>query len=662
MADGKLIEFNAKDNITPVTKVMGKSVEELSNATNKGTSESLKLTKELNKESEKRISLLEREKAAIKSILDLGKSKKDVDNINSHVDRWFSGKPSESNRELSNLSKLNSVIDPKSNEQATISKLQEILEAINRTSEEGQETVKKTSEEESKYFDKNKNLINADDIKDRRSLSVYGEDGKKIPGKYYHPHPEEKHEQDQKGAGVFGLIQSGVGGGINGILSNLEHGTKELISKHDEEKGGGGWLGTLSKIAIIGTLFELFKEGKDVKKEQNVGNTLIDVADTSEAKKAIEREKLSLWNIERKKNDVGGFTQEFALKEKHLQELERVESGKASLFYVTGKGFIDEDKLRENEKYGYSIAESLTIGKEVARNKGTSENIEEAISARMFAEKAGVSGGTISGFENLTRFSQIDGDMSSDITKIAGIGGLEKLNENTAETVELLKRSVGAQERINISAGVNMIETFAKVDSPLFQNAETRSGIMSHIENSMKNPKNDFMRAKMFAMTAKRFPNASYSQIMEQMEAPFSREGAFQDLLDMDRKMFGNDDEKRIIGLQNETGLHWSEARAIIQKENKNRGMYSKTTLGGTNNFDEVLNKLDVSGATTTEQQDIAKNQNNWYKSLESASTGMDNLTKSADELKKRLDKIAEEKLKKEIANPYHPNIKPITD
>jgi len=612
MSEGKKIVFEGVDNVSKVANTITSSFEKLNKESSKGTESTSRLIKEQNKEHEKLISLLEKEKALIKDIANLGHSSAQRSSTNQLVDRFFTNPESINPGQIGKFSHVlqNNVdknLDVSGLNSKIIEKLQELIELQKKDTEETTSNDDKNTEqivsEQKRLFDIRGNEVTGRGISESNERRVYDEKGKLVKGYRF---DEEKQKQEKNGDGLINSMRSTLSGGIEGFLHNLKENFSELGEKSGIGAGGlaAGFLGFEAISKLLGTV-----------KEQRIGEVRENTSNISEEEREIERTKRQKYLVGGILGDPGGNVEiEYLKAMKHYREEEAIKSSKASLFSVAGRSNLVGENEFLGEEMGVSLAETYSMGGNIARTRGSSKNLMDEIYGQLRASKAGVGSGAISGLQNLSRFATGDRSTGEYVDKMAENTSREKLNENLESLVSITRSQIGAMEKVNIGEGIAMIKNWSSINSPLFQNAETRNQIMSKVSSSMANPQNDFQKARMFSILSKRMPEASYSQLMEAMESPESQKGLFQDVLDTNRSQFGNGKEARIVALQKQTGLSFVAARKIIEAEDSNRGMFKNDTLGGVENFTKASG-IDISGSTIQAQKDIARYKNKWMRS-----------------------------------------------
>ena len=604
MSEGKKIVFEGVDNVSKVTNTITSSFEKMNKESAKGTEANSRLIKEQNKDHEKLISLLEKERALIKDIVNLGHSPSQTKSSNQLVDRLFTNPENDFQRQTGNvLGAIHNNVDKNLNvgglSSQIIQKLQELIETTKRTSDEHNETIKKTNEEiQSKYFDRTGNPVSEGLLKERNYQSVYDSDGKKVLNKYYNPNQKEKGEQEQSGnSNIIDLMRDSVAGGGSGLLSGI----KEKVGDAGKSAGLSG-----GKLATLLLVTEALIKGIEKLKEQNLGEAREDVTDISDKERSLESTYRK--NIVGRGLDLtGSLEAQLMRSKKHLGEVENIEAGKASFFGATGNQNFNPINA---ENLGYSIADTWSMGGDVAKTRGSSKNIREEVYAKQIANRFG---SNISGLQGIEKFTNDKNSSSDYLGNLIKSGGTEELGSNLSELVSLMKRSVeGGSGIVSGKGAFDMIEAFSKIDGERFKHAETRSGIMNSISNSQSHPQNDFAKARLWSILAQKNPGADYNDMIEMMEDPNSVKGLFQSELDADKKQFGK--KGSITALASRTGMTTKDARAIIEYIEANPGKFANMSTAEIGTSLEKVG-INTEGLVDDKMKEIAKRKNAFSRS-----------------------------------------------
>jgi hypothetical protein len=216
---------------------------------------------------------------------------------------------------------------------------------------------------------------------------------------------------------------------------------------------------------------------------------------------------------------------------------------------------------------GVGDAEAEAGRASASRMRGRKATTDEMYNSIYANKVLGLDQGSISSVERQSRYGANGNTKDLSELVLGTMGGSQaKLNENMEELVSLGKQHLNVLGHIDHGGDLAMTKAWQSGGQSLFQNAETREGMMSTFRNAAVNPANQFQQAQRFAMLSENNPGLSYEELMEKQEqiGTSADNGMTQAIFDQISQQYGGDANAIIIELKSgRYASTWQGARQL---------------------------------------------------------------------------------------------------
>lgn len=498
--EGKKIVFTGVDNASRTSDAIKRSVVGLHTENIKGLKDTNSLLKEQN-------TLLEAQKRLITSIASEGLSRPQQQAVGQLTNKLFQSPDRVNPEHLKSYSKiLEGQMHIGSSGSMSEKLIQKVQELIDTQKLQHRETFTHHQKDDEQKKEHNKG-----------ALTFLGHEVAK------HKKLEHIEKLNSNNSKKFEEVSEKVGRGDSDnkmitVLMDAMHGNAigagGALVESAEEKMGKNLPWIAAAIASAGYGYHKLKEIQGAEAGAQTGESL--------SHAYIEMNPLEL---ELSKNLPG--------QKRHRSELSAFQSSLFSSAATTGsRGGFMSDKMDEAlANLGLSSAEGESFRSGSSRSRGNRAS-DSAIYGSIFANKVlGIDQGNIGSIENASRYGG-EKDVKNVVEQvISNLGGQTKANENLQELVNLGKSHLNVLGRIDQQGDIALIKAFSSGSGALFQNAETRSGIMSKFDQGLSSPGNDFQKAERFATLSKLNPGKSFPQLMREMQKGSKSNGVVKETL-----------------------------------------------------------------------------------------------------------------------------------
>lgn len=386
-----------------------------------------------------------------------------------------------------------------------------------------------------------------------------------------------------------GITEGGGGESPEEIMQKKVH--AESVGGHGEESGPRS-IHELKENAIHGLSGKIFRNallanlvGSGIERTLDIGKEVATGLSRAEEGETFLAETISQVNplgIPIGAVIGGGL-------ERRNREQFAVETAASRLGGLTGrfdKGFTN-DKLKDAserfknvygaEEYGYGIAETTEAREQFARMRGHAVG-QSAVTDALAAEKNfTLDRGSIAQLFKMQRVTDSKGPLDDIARAIVLNPALKKDSTELEEIMKLqmkvISENTSSIEKQNSGQTAGMISRFRSIDSEFFKNPERLAPIISTINQSLKNPNNQFAEAESLQNLSQLKPGASYFELLEMRSKGIAQEGFLNQFLNTKEKEVGGG-QQLMLALTKSLNLEPAVARAIVEAREKDPKLF----------------------------------------------------------------------------------------
>lgn len=313
--------------------------------------------------------------------------------------------------------------------------------------------------------------------------------------------------------------------------------------------------------------------------------------------------------------------------ERRNREQFAVETAASRLGGLTGhfdEGFTN-NKLRDDkerfanvysaESYGYGIAETTEAREQFARMRGHAVDQSSVVGALAAEKNFTLDRGSIAQLFKMQRVTDSKGPLDDIARAIVLNPALKKDSTELEEIMKLqmkvISENTSSIEKQNSGQTAGMISKFRSIDSEFFKNPERLAPIISTINQSLKNPNNQFAEAESLQSLSQLKPGASYFQLLEMRSKGIAQEGFLDQFLNTKQKEVGGG-ENLMLALTKSLNLEPAVARAIVEAREKDPKLFEnwggdEKQLNNKIGYEKANIKANATSKVTLREEEMVK-------------------------------------------------------